>query len=69
MRRKGLYLAKEDERMLAAIMRQYGCVSESQAARLALRALVSRPLLSTVELPPQGKPGPKSKNGKGKRRG
>ena len=61
MKRKGLYLDAQDEQLLAAIMAQYGCVSESQAVRLALRALMARPLYPPVELPPPGKPGPKPK--------
>jgi len=61
MKRKGLYLDVQDEQLLATIMAQYGCVSESQAVRLALRALVARPLYPPVELPAPGKPGPKPK--------
>ena len=61
MKRKGLYLDEQDEQLLATIMAQYGCVSESQAVRLALRALVARPLFLPIELPPPGKPGPKAK--------
>ena len=59
-RRKGLYLDDEDQQLIEAIMRRYGCVSESQAIRLALRALVARPLLPDTPLPPAGTPGPKA---------
>jgi hypothetical protein len=61
MKRKGLYLDDQDAQLLTTIMAQYGCVSESQAVRLALRALVARPLFPPVELPTPGKPGPKPK--------
>lgn len=57
--RKGLYLDDEDQRLIEAIKQRYGCVSESQAVRLALRALVARPLLPSTPLPPAGKSGPK----------
>jgi Arc/MetJ family transcription regulator len=61
MKRKGLYLDDQDAQLLTTIMAQYGCVSESQAVRLALRALVARPLFPPVELPAPGKPGPKAR--------
>ena len=68
VKRKGLYLDDQDLQLIAAIMRQYGCVSESQAVRLALRALAARPLFPPVNLPPPGKPGPKPKvKGKAKK--
>ena len=66
MQRKGLYLDDQDLQLIAAIMRRYGCVSESQAVRLALRALAARPLFPPVKLPSPGKPGPKGK-GRGKK--
>ena len=68
MKRKGLYLDAQDEQLLAAIMAQYGCVSESQAVRLALRSLAARPLFPPVKLPSPGKPGPKPpRKGRGKK--
>jgi len=66
MRRKGFYFSAEDERLLGEIERRYGCVSESQAIRLALRALAGRPLIGEVALPAPGRPGPKPKREKPK---
>lgn len=68
VKRKGLYIDEQDEQLLATIMAKYGCVSESQAVRLALRALVARPLFPPIELPPRGKPGPKAKTKRSGRR-
>jgi len=42
MLRKCLYITEEDQAALADICDEYGCVSESQAMRFALRALRSR---------------------------
>lgn len=67
MRRKGFYFSSEDERLLREIKGHYGCVSESQAIRLALRALAGRPLIGDAVLPDPGKPGRKPKPGESQR--
>jgi len=69
MIRKGLYLDDQDQQLITALMQRYGCASESQAVRLALRALAARPLFPPIKLPPPGKPGPQPKGkGKGKKK-
>ena len=54
MKRKSFWLDASDEEALAAIRQQYGCESESQALRLAIRALARNPKLA-LTLPPTPK--------------
>lgn len=61
MKRKTFWLDSEDEAALAVLSRRYGCESESQALRLAIRVLAASPMLE-VRLPPTPKharPSPK----------
>ena len=54
MKRKTFWLDTSDEEGLATIRQQYGCESESQALRLAIRALARNPKLA-LTLPPTPK--------------
>lgn len=54
MRRKSFWLDSSDEEALATIQQHYGCESESQALRLAIRALARNPKLA-LTLPPTPK--------------
>jgi hypothetical protein len=53
-KRKSFWLDATDEEALASIRHQYGCESESQALRLAIRALARHPKLA-LTLPPTPK--------------
>lgn len=59
MRRKSFWLDASDEEALGTIRQQYGCESESQALRLAIRALARNPKLA-LTLPPTPKHARKS---------
>lgn len=54
MKRKTFWVAPEDEQALSIIQQRYGCESESQALRLAVRVLASSPMLQ-VDVPPPPK--------------
>ncbi len=62
MKRKMLWLDDElDAQAIEVIKTRYGCESESQAMRLALRVLAASPML-TLELPTKpthARPSPK----------
>ncbi len=61
MKRKSVWLGKADEEAIRVIKDRYGCESESQAMRLALRTLAASPPLQ-IQLPPKPKharPSPK----------
>lgn len=54
MKRKMLWVDAQDEKAATAIMRLYGCESESAAFRLAVRVLSESPKLQ-ISLPPPPK--------------
>jgi hypothetical protein len=54
MKRKTFWVAPEDEQALETIQQRYGCESESQALRLAVRVLANSPMLA-LTLPPTPK--------------
>lgn len=54
MKRKTFWVAPEDEQALSVIQQRYGCESESQALRLAVRVLANSPMLA-FPLPPTPK--------------
>lgn len=56
--KKLVILEPEDTQAIATIKARYGCESDSQAIRLAVRVLAASPML-TVPLPAHLKPGRK----------
>lgn len=56
--KKLVILEPEDMQAVATIKTRYGCESDSQAIRLAVRVLAASPML-TVALPQHLKPGRK----------
>lgn len=54
MKQRMFWLGPEEDEALRIISARYGCESESQALRLALRVLAASPIL-TVSLPPPPK--------------
>lgn len=62
MKRKMLWLDEEiDQTAIQIIKERYGCESESQAMRLALRVLANSPMLEIQlpETPTHARPSPK----------
>lgn len=61
MKRKSFWLDTEDEQALSIIQRRYGCESESQALRLAVRVLAASPMLEVrlPSTPKHARPSPK----------
>lgn len=52
MKRKSYWIDEEDEAAIAQLKERYGCESDSQVVRFALRVLANSPML-TVALPPR----------------
>jgi hypothetical protein len=48
MKRKTFWVAEEDEQALTVLRERYGCESDSQALRLALRVLAQAQRLDVV---------------------
>ena len=64
MKRKTFWVAPEDEAALVLIQQRYGCESESQALRLAVRVLANSPMLA-LTLPPTPKHAKKAEKEQG----
>jgi hypothetical protein len=51
MRRRAYWLGKEDEQAIVVIRQRYGCASDSQALRMALRSLAESKRLDFITIP------------------